>query len=144
MRYQNNTAPAQSLEHRDRARQSGRERFRGHRVVPLLPVERALMREGPASIAMENNGMHLFCLYNWSYAMRLVMAPDKDTAKQIAIAAGHVRNGQFRRITQLTPESDQFTPEQAASLREKLATQKTPGCTEYDAATNAWVVRSRL
>jgi len=111
------------------------------RVLGSQSPEWSISESESTQTAMENNGMHLFCLYNWSYAIRLVFAHDRDTAKKIAEAAGHIRNGKFRRITELTPDSDQFSEEEASSLRRALATATECGLVEYNAETSEWVVR---
>ena len=121
--------------------QSTRDRKSSIRVLGNRFAELAIPESESTGIAMEDNGMHLFCLYNWSYAIRLVFAHDRDTAKKIAEAAGHIRNGKFRRITELTPDSDQFSEDEAKSLRHALATATDCGLVEYNAEANEWVVR---
>ena len=65
-------------------------------------------------------GMRLFCLYNRAYNAMCVFAPDVETAKRMALRAGHSRKAMFRRVQEITVNSPDMTEEEAAALQRAL------------------------
>jgi hypothetical protein len=106
-------------------------------VIRADDIVSELRGDGMPVGVTESGHMRMFCLYNRMYTLRCVVAPDLETAKQIAIKAGHVRQPFFRRVSELKIDDPEFDDVQREALSKVLA-GTIQGVAEF--VNDEWVV----